>query len=63
MLALITCSVSTADGVDCIYRISAGFCSIIFTRAYQSLQIDNRQRARVFLCPFIITRGELFSSS
>ena len=28
--------------VDCIYRISAGFCSIIAKWAYQSLKIDNR---------------------
>lgn len=48
MLALITYSVSISDGWIVLYRISAGFCSIIFTRAYQSLQIDNRQRARVF---------------
>ncbi len=39
-----------------LYRISASCCSIIGVWAYQSLQFDNRQHARVFLCPFIIIR-------
>ena len=35
------------------YYCCAGVC--------RYLKIDNRQQARVFLCPFIIIRGELFS--
>ena len=43
-----------------LYRIGAGCCSIIVVRAYQSLQFDNRQQTRVFLCPFMIIRGGCF---
>ena len=61
MLALTTLYLFTLDGWSILYRISAGYCSIIVGRAYQSLQLNNRQLARVFLCPFMIIRGELFS--
>ena len=64
MLALVTYSVSTLGGWVLLYRIRRG---LLFYYCYAGvcryLQLDNRQQARVFLCPFIIIRGELFSPS
>ena len=46
------------DGETVLYRISAGCCSIIVTRAIsRCLNDNNKQLARVFLCPFIMIRG------
>ena len=42
---------STLDGWGILYRIGAGFCSIIVGWAYQSLKRNNRQLARVFFMP------------
>lgn len=56
MLALTTYMFIYLYGWIVLYRIGAGCCSIITTRAYQSLLLNNRQHARVFLCPFIIIR-------
>lgn len=63
MLALVTYSLSTIYyGRIVLYRIRRGllfyYC---YTGVCRYLQGDNRQQARVFLCPFIIIRGELFS--
>ena len=61
MLALTTYKcIYLFTGWIILYRIGAGCCSIITKRAFQSLQLDNRQQARVFLCPFIIIRGGCF---
>ena len=49
---------SARNGRIVSYRISAGYCSIITKRAVsRCLNEDNRQLARVFLCLFIINRG------
>lgn len=64
MLALVTYSLFTSYEVIVLYRImGAGYCSIIGIRALQSLQFNNRQLARVFLCPVHNHSRELFSPS
>ena len=64
MLALVTYSVSTIHGWIVLYCIRRGLLFYyLYTGYSRCLQFDNKQQARVFLCPFIIIRGELLSSS